>query len=82
MPRPEKVEKVEKLAERFASASVAVFADFRGLTVKDATELFSLALDAKPGFRRAGLRARIDHLVDINRDLKAAGATLEHFYDY
>jgi hypothetical protein len=52
------------------------------LDIKDATELFSLALDAKPGFRRAGLRARIDHLVDINRDLKAAGATIEHFYDY
>ena len=39
MPRPEKVVKVERLAERFASASGAVFADFRGLTVKDATEL-------------------------------------------
>jgi len=44
--------------------------------------LFSLDLDAKPGFRRAGLRARIDRLVEINRDLKAAGATIEHFYDY
>ena len=27
-----------------------------------------------PGFRRAGLKARIDRLVDINRDLKAKGA--------
>lgn len=52
------------------------------LGVEDAPELFSLDLDAKPGFRRAGLRARIDRLVDINRDLKAAGASIEHFYDY
>ena len=35
-----------------------------------------------PGFRRAGLKARIDRLVDINRDLKARGASIEHFYDY
>jgi hypothetical protein len=52
------------------------------LDVKDATELFSLDLDAKPGFRRAGLKARIDHLVEIVRDLKARGASIEHFYDY
>jgi hypothetical protein len=52
------------------------------LDVKDATELFSLNLDAKPGFRRAGLKARIDRLVDINRELKARGASIEHFYDY
>lgn len=52
------------------------------LDVKDATELFSLDLDARPGFRRAGLKARIDRLVDINRELKARGASIEHFYDY
>jgi hypothetical protein len=52
------------------------------LDVKDTTELFSLDLDAKPGFRRAGLKARIDRLVEINRDLKAKGADIEHFYDY
>ena len=52
------------------------------LDVRDATELFSLDLDAKPGFRRAGLKARIDRLVDVNRELKARGASIEHFYDY
>jgi hypothetical protein len=52
------------------------------LDIKDATELFSLDLDAKPGFRRAGLKARIDRLVDIVRELKARGASVEHFYDY
>jgi hypothetical protein len=50
--------------------------------IKDTTELFSLELDARPGFRRAGLKARIDRLVDINRELKAKGASIEHFYDY
>ena len=56
--------------------------DAARLDVKDTTELFSLELDAKPGFRRAGLKAKIDRLVDINRDLKAKGVSIEHFYDY
>ena len=56
--------------------------DAAKLDVKDALELFSLELDAKPGFRRAGLKARIDRLVEIVRDLKARGASVEHFYDY
>jgi hypothetical protein len=56
--------------------------DAAKLDIKGTTELFSLELDARPGFRRAGLKARIDQLVDINRDLKARGASIEHFYDY
>jgi hypothetical protein len=56
--------------------------DSSKLDVKDTTELFSLPLDSRPGFRRAGLKARIDRLVGINRDLKERGATIEHFYDY
>ncbi len=52
------------------------------LEVKDTAELFSLDLDARPGFRRAGLKVRIDRLVDIVSDLKAKGASIEHFYDY
>jgi hypothetical protein len=56
--------------------------DAAKLDIKGTTELFSLALDARPGFRRAGLKARINQLVDINRDLKAKGASIEHFYDY
>ena len=56
--------------------------DAAKLDIKGATELFSLALDAKPGFRRAGLKAGIDKLVDINRELKTRGASIEHFYDY
>ena len=56
--------------------------DAAKLDIKDTTELFSLELDARPGFRRAGLKVRIDRLVDINRDLKAKGVSIEHFYDY
>ena len=56
--------------------------DASRLDVNGTTELFSLELDARPGFRRAGLKARIDRLVDINRDLKARGVSIEHFYDY
>jgi len=52
------------------------------LDIRDATEMFSLDLDARPGFRRAGLRAKVDRLVEINRQLKASGAAIEHFYDY
>ena len=52
------------------------------LDIKGTTELFSLELEARPGYRRAGLKARIDQLVDINRELKAKGASIEHFYDY
>ena len=52
------------------------------LNVKDTAELFALDLDARPGFRRVGLKARIDRLVDISRELKARGASIEHFYDY
>jgi hypothetical protein len=56
--------------------------DTTKLDIKETTELFSLELNAKPGFRRAGLKARIDRLVDINHDLKAKGVSIEHFYDY
>jgi hypothetical protein len=56
--------------------------DAAKLDIKGTTELFSLALDARPGFRRVGLKARIDELVDINRELKVRGASIEHFYDY
>ena len=52
------------------------------LDVPDTTELFSLDLDARPGFRRAGLRAKVGGLVAISRELKARGATIEHYYDY
>jgi large subunit ribosomal protein L10 len=39
MPNALKVQKVKELAERFKASEGAMFADYRGLTVKDATEL-------------------------------------------
>jgi large subunit ribosomal protein L10 len=39
MPKQQKVDKVKELTRRFSSSQGAMFADFRGLTVKDATEL-------------------------------------------
>lgn len=39
MPSAEKVQKVKELSERFKASQGAMFADYRGLTVKDATEL-------------------------------------------
>jgi len=74
---------VTPLAAKKGLRLITVIApDTAQLDVMDTTELFSLELDAKPGFRRAGLKARIDRLVDINRDLKAKGVSIEHFYDY
>jgi large subunit ribosomal protein L10 len=39
MPKTEKVEKVKELTAEFTSSSGAVLADYRGLSVKDATQL-------------------------------------------
>jgi len=39
MPKTEKVEKVEELTAEFTSATGAVLADYRGLTVTDATQV-------------------------------------------
>jgi len=39
MPKTEKVEKVKALTAQFTSSSGAVLADYRGLSVKDATQL-------------------------------------------
>jgi large subunit ribosomal protein L10 len=50
MPKTEKVQKVEELTARFTSASGAVLADYRGLTVKDATQLRRSLHDADASF--------------------------------
>jgi hypothetical protein len=52
------------------------------LDVADAAELFAIDLDARPGFQRVGMRAKIDRLVEVNRALKARQANIEHYYDY
>jgi large subunit ribosomal protein L10 len=68
MPKTEKVEKVEELTKRFKAASGAMFADFRGLTVKDAMEVRRALREAGATFtvakntltKRAALAAGIE----------------------
>lgn len=50
MARAEKVDKVRELADRLRSADGAIFVDFRGLSVKDATELRRGLRDARTSF--------------------------------
>jgi large subunit ribosomal protein L10 len=50
MPRAEKEAKVKELTERFKHSQGALFTDFRGLTVKDVTELRRSLRDAQATF--------------------------------
>jgi large subunit ribosomal protein L10 len=50
MPRQEKIEKVRGLSERFRRANGAVFAEYRGLTVKDTVELRRALREADTSF--------------------------------
>ena len=50
MPKPQKQAKVKELTERFRSSSGAMFAEYRGLTVKDATEVRSSLREADTTF--------------------------------
>lgn len=73
MARSEKVDKVKELTERFRSSSGAMFADFRGLTVKDATELRRTLRDSEAHFvvvkntltRLAARNAGLDEVVPM-----------------
>ena len=50
MPKPQKQAKVKELTDRFRSSSGAMFAEYRGLTVKDATEVRSSLREAETTF--------------------------------
>jgi large subunit ribosomal protein L10 len=50
MPKPQKVEKVKELSRRFKESSGAMLADYRGLTVKDVTELRRSLREADTSF--------------------------------
>ena len=50
MPKPQKQAKVKELTERFRASSGAMFAEYRGLTVKDATEVRSSLREADTTF--------------------------------
>jgi large subunit ribosomal protein L10 len=66
VPKTEKVEKVEELTKRFRSANGAMFADFRGLTVKDATEV-------RRSLRQAGATFTVAKNTLTRRAAQAAG---------
>jgi large subunit ribosomal protein L10 len=73
MPRADKVAKVEELTQRFRGASGAMFVDFRGLNVKDATELRRTLKGAGATFlvakntltRLAAREAGMDQVIDL-----------------
>ena len=72
-PKPEKVAKVKELTERFTTSSGAIFADFRGLTVKDTMELRRALRDADTKLtvakntltRLAARQAGLDSVVEL-----------------
>jgi large subunit ribosomal protein L10 len=50
MPKPAKQAKVKELTESFRSSAGAMFTEYRGLTVKDATEVRSSLREAETSF--------------------------------
>ena len=68
MARPEKEAAVAELKERFASAKVVVLTDFRGLTVKKATEL-------RRRLRQAGVEYRVVKNTLTSRAAREANLT-------
>jgi large subunit ribosomal protein L10 len=50
MPKPEKQEKVKELTRRFKDSSGAMLAEYRGLTVKDITDLRRSLQDVETSF--------------------------------
>ncbi len=73
MPKAAKIEKVKELSRRFKSGNGAVFADFRGLTVKDATELRRTLRQAEASLHV--VKNTLSRIVRIGEDrrLQAAG---------
>ena len=50
--------------------------------VPGATELFEAPIQSRPDRRRLGLDVSVEHLAAAIRALEAAGASIEHIYDY
>jgi large subunit ribosomal protein L10 len=73
MPSPTKVQKVRALTERLQTAQAALVSDYRGLTVKDATELRAALREAEATFsivkntlsKLAAKEAGFDALADL-----------------
>ena len=50
--------------------------------VPGVTELFEAPIQSRPDRRRLGLDVSVEHLAAAIRALEAAGASIEHIYDY
>lgn len=50
--------------------------------VSGVTELFEAPIQSRPDRRRLGLDVSVEHLAAAIRALEAAGASMEHIYDY
>lgn len=72
MPKPQKEQKVKELTERFRTSSGAMFAEYRGLTVKDATEV-------RRSLREAGTTFSV--VKNTLTRLAARGAGLEGVFE-
>lgn len=60
----------------------AILKDGPAPKVDGVRELFSLPLDSRPGYRRAGFDVKVPEMGAAVRAFENAGAEVEHFYDY
>jgi hypothetical protein len=60
----------------------AILPDGAAPKVSGSTELFSMPLSARPGWRRAGFDVKVDALPDVVRELDSLQVAIEHLFDY
>ncbi len=60
----------------------AILRDGASPPVAGLTELFSLPLSARPGWRRAGFDVRVDALAAVVREFDRGEVAIEHLFDY
>jgi hypothetical protein len=77
----DKVDIVEVAGNRRILVSV-IAPEAAAPPIAGVNRLFSLPIDAQPGFRRVGYDADITRLPEIMSGFAAAGIQIEHFYDY
>ena len=73
---------IAEIAGNHTILMTAILPDAGAPPVPGLSELFSMPLSAKPGWRRAGFDVRVDALVDIVRELDRAQIAIEHLFDY
>lgn len=73
---------IREIAGNRSILMTAIRPDERLPPVVGSDELFSFALDGRPGFRRHGYRVDVTRLSSVLRAYESAGVTVEHLYDY